>query len=330
VRFGFFSVQDFHPELEIVPRVYFEQVLVRIRQAEALGYESFWLAEHHFHTYGLNPAPPVLLAAAARETSRIRLGSAIAVLPFHHPIHLAEHYAMLDICSNGRLNFGVGSGYLQHEFDGFSVPPADKSARFEEVLDVVLKAWSGARFTHTGRFYQLGELQLQVVPIQQPHPPIFVGILRAESAYRVGRQGRQIMAVPYTAVEHLSDMGEVIAEFRRGYAEAGCDPAQARIPLTLHTFIARTDGDAERLARGALDRYVRTRLYARREILWDQLQERRLVAIGGPERVVSTIELLRRAGATDVLCLMDFGGLEHETVMQSMELFAREVVPRFQ
>jgi alkanesulfonate monooxygenase SsuD/methylene tetrahydromethanopterin reductase-like flavin-dependent oxidoreductase (luciferase family) len=329
VRFGFFSVQDFHPELGVTPREYFEDVLARIRAAEALGCDSFWLAEHHFHTYGLNPAPPVLLAAAARETSRIRLGSAIAVLPFHHPVHLAEHYAMLDVISDGRLDFGVGSGYLEHEFAGFNIPTEEKSARFEEALEVILQAWSGAAFTHSGPYFNLGELHLQVTPIQKPHPPVFVGILRAESAYRVGRQGRQIMGVPYTAVEHLSDMAHVIAEFRRGYAEAGCDPAKARIPMALHAFVAETEAEAEKLARESLDRYVATRLYARRSLMWTELRDRQLVAVGTPERVSETISILEHAGATDLLCLMDFGGLDHEVVLGSMELFAREVAPQF-
>ena len=328
VRFGFFSVQDFHPELGLSPATYFAQVLERIRHAEALGYGSFWLAEHHFHTYGLNPAPPVVLAAAARETQRIRLGSAIAVLPFHHPIHLAEHYALVDILSNGRLEFGVGSGYLQHEFTGFGVPPDEKSERFEEVLEVVLRAWSGATFTHVGRYFQLGELRVQVTPVQRPHPPVFVGILRAESAYRVGRQGRQIMGVPYTAVEDLADMAEVVASFRRGYTEAGCDPSRARVPMALHTFVADTDTEAERLARPALERYVRTRLYARRDRQWDELRASRLAAIGGPETVARVLGELAAAGATDLLCLMDFGGLEQRAVLSSMELFAREVAPR--
>jgi alkanesulfonate monooxygenase SsuD/methylene tetrahydromethanopterin reductase-like flavin-dependent oxidoreductase (luciferase family) len=270
----------------------------------------------------------VLLGAAARETQRIRLGSAIAVLPFHHPVHVAEHYALVDILSNGRLEFGVGSGYLQHEFTGFGVPPDEKSERFEEALDVVLRAWSGATFSHHGRYFQLGELHLQVTPVQQPHPPVFVGILRAESAYRVGRQGRQVMGVPYTAVDHLAEMAEVIASFRRGYAEAGCDPSQARVPMALHTFVAETDAEAERLARPALERYVRTRLYARRDRQWDELRAGRLAAIGSPETVIESLRVLETAGATDVLCLMDFGGLDQPAVLGSMELFAREVAPR--
>jgi alkanesulfonate monooxygenase SsuD/methylene tetrahydromethanopterin reductase-like flavin-dependent oxidoreductase (luciferase family) len=136
------------------------------------------------------------------------------------------------------------------------------------------------------------------------------------------------MGVPYTAVEDLADMTEVIASWRRGYLEAGCDPSQARVPMALHTFVAETDAEAERLARPALERYVRTRLYARRDRQWDELRASRLAAIGSPETVADVLGVLAAAGATDLLCLMDFGGLEQRAVLGSMELFAEAVAPR--
>ena len=165
MRFGFFSVQDFYPELGVSPREYFELLLARMRQAEALGYESYWLAEHHFANYGLDPAPHVVLTAAARETTRLRLGTAISVLPFHNPVHVAENYALVDLLSNGRLNFGAGSGYLQHEFAGHRVPSAEKAARFDEALQIVLRAWTGEPFSYEGRFHSVPEIQLQVRPV---------------------------------------------------------------------------------------------------------------------------------------------------------------------
>src|SRR4051794_40018625 len=135
VRFGIFSVQDYHPDLGIGQAAYLEQVLARMRHAESLGFDSFWLAEHHFNNYGLDPNPAVVLGAAARVTTRLRLGTAISVLPFRNPLHVAEDYALVDLLSGGRLNFGAGSGYLKHEFEGHGVPQEEKAERFDEALE---------------------------------------------------------------------------------------------------------------------------------------------------------------------------------------------------
>jgi alkanesulfonate monooxygenase SsuD/methylene tetrahydromethanopterin reductase-like flavin-dependent oxidoreductase (luciferase family) len=329
VRFGIFSVQDYHPELGVGQGEYFERLLARMQRAEQLGFDSFWLAEHHFHNYGLNPSPPVVLGAASRVTSRLRLGVAISVLPFRNPLHVAEDYALVDILSGGRLNFGAGSGYLKHEFEGHGIPMEERKERFDEALAIVLRAWGGERFSYEGRFRQVRDVRLQVRPVQRPHPPVWVATLRPEGAYVIGRNGFQLMGVPYVAVNRLSDMKPVIAQFKDGYAEAGQDPERATIPMALHVHVAESEAAAEREAREYLDRYVTTRLYAKRDVLWDDLRANQLVAIGAPETVAAAIDTLRDAGATDVLCLMDFGGLEQEKIGRSMELFASEVAPRF-
>jgi alkanesulfonate monooxygenase SsuD/methylene tetrahydromethanopterin reductase-like flavin-dependent oxidoreductase (luciferase family) len=328
MRFGFFSVQDYHPELGVSPRDYFELLLERMRYAEALGYESFWLAEHHFANYGLDPAPAVVLAAAARETQRLRLGTAISVLPFHNPLHVAESYALVDLLSNGRLNFGAGSGYLKHEFAGHGVPQEEKAARFDEALEIVLRAWTGERFSYQGRFHTVHDVQIQVRPLQQPRPPVWIATLRPEGAYHIGRKGFWLMGVPYVTVPQLADLRAVIESYQQGYREAGHAPAEADIVMALHVYVGETEEAAERDARAALERYIRTRLYAKGGD-WDGLRAAQLVAIGNPDTVARVVETLRATGATHLICLMDFGGLEHRRVLRSMELFQREVLPRF-
>ncbi|MBI4255431.1 MAG: LLM class flavin-dependent oxidoreductase, partial [Candidatus Rokubacteria bacterium] len=154
MRFGVFSVVDHYPaELPRTSGQFFGELLEQAEAAEQLGFDSFWVAEHHFHEYGAIPSPAVWLAAAAQRTRRIRLGSAVVVLPFRNPLQVAEDYAMVDVLSGGRLNLGVGSGYLRHEFEGFGVRVEDKRERFDEALDVVLRAWTGERFSYDGRFH---------------------------------------------------------------------------------------------------------------------------------------------------------------------------------
>src|SRR6185369_6874207 len=131
---------------------FYDELLEQAQLADELGFDSFWVAEHHFHPYGVIPRAAIWLAAASQRTRRIRLGAAVVVLPFEHPLRTAEDYAMVDLLSNGRLSIGVGSGYLNHEFGGFGISLAEKRERFDEALAIIRKAWSGERVAHEGKF----------------------------------------------------------------------------------------------------------------------------------------------------------------------------------
>src|SRR5215218_2474931 len=182
MRYSIFSVQDHYPGRgRSVPELY-QQILAQGELAESLGYDTFFVAEHHFHEYGAVPNPAVMLSSMAQRTTRLRLGTAISVLTFHNPLTLAESYAMLDVLSCGRLVLGVGSGYLKHEFEGYGVDPAEKRDRFDEALEVLQRALSGERVTFAGRYVRVENIAINVLPIQQPAPPIYVAILRREAA----------------------------------------------------------------------------------------------------------------------------------------------------
>ena len=137
MKMSIFSVQDHYPSAPRSLGQLYGQVLDQARQAERLGYDTFWVAEHHFHEYGAVPNPAVFLAALSQQTRRLRLGTAISILTFHNPLTVAENYALVDQLSQGRLSLGVGSGYLKHEFEGYDVDPAIKRERFDENLMLV-------------------------------------------------------------------------------------------------------------------------------------------------------------------------------------------------
>jgi len=163
MKLSLFSVNDHYPAHgRSVPQLYAE-VLAQAELGEALGYEVFFSAEHHFHPYGVVPDPAVLLAALAARTTRLRLGTAIAVLTFHNPLTVAESYVMLDVISGGRLVLGVGSGYLKHELAGYNVDPDDKRARFDENFMLLRRLLAGERITHKGRFNDIAGVQINVV-----------------------------------------------------------------------------------------------------------------------------------------------------------------------
>jgi alkanesulfonate monooxygenase SsuD/methylene tetrahydromethanopterin reductase-like flavin-dependent oxidoreductase (luciferase family) len=329
VKFGIFSVVDHYPkELPRTSGQLYAELLEQVEAAEEWGFESFWIAEHHFHEYGGIPAPPIWMAAAAQRTKRIRLGSAVVVLPFDHPLRAAEDYAMVDILTSGRLNLGAGSGYLAHEFEGFGINPEEKRERFDEALEILLRAWTGERFSYEGKYHRVKDVQLNVVPVQKPHPPIWIAVLRNEAAPFVGRKGFPIMMIPYATTESLAEIAQAVKVFKEAFAESGKEPALATAPFGLHTFVADSFAEARAHAKEAMDRYVRTRLYAKQRP-FDLLVEKNLIAFGSPDEVIRVARLYADAGLTHFLAITNFGGLEHKKVLRSMELMAKHVFSAF-
>ena len=145
-------------------------------EAERLGFSSVFLVEHHFTGFGQVSASLNLLSYLAARTERIRLGTAVVVLPWHNPVLVAEEAATLDLLSNGRLDFGVGKGYRPYEFSGFCIPQDEATARFDEAIDVIRQAWtSKGRFSYSGTRWHYDNIIVEPAPIQQPHPPFWLG-----------------------------------------------------------------------------------------------------------------------------------------------------------
>src|SRR5215204_1478755 len=213
MRISIFSVQDHYPSGPRTVAELYGQIIAQAELADRLGYDTFWVAEHHFHEYGVVPNPAVMLAALAQRTRRLKLGTAISILTFHNPLTVAESYAMVDVLAGGRLVYGVGSGYLAHEFAGYGIDPAEKRERFDENLSVVRRLLAGERVTSHGRFHRIDAVQLNVLPIQRP-VPVYVGVLRKEAAYHVGRHGQNMLCVPYASLNDFAEIAELMGEFR--------------------------------------------------------------------------------------------------------------------
>lgn len=206
--------------------------------ADQLGFDVVWTAEHLIfpaqlctpYPYGGGRAPfdisdPILdvattLAFVAALTTRVRLGTSVVVLPYHHPIALAKALATLDVLSNGRLLLGVAGGWLREEFDLLGVPFHERGARTDEYLALLKQLWSDERVTFRGRFFTLDDAVFFPKPIQRPHPPIWIGGDSAAALRRVGRVGDGWMAVP----RGLAHLEGCIATIRQAAAAAGRDP----------------------------------------------------------------------------------------------------------
>lgn len=325
MRLSIFSVQDHYPAgARTVPQLYGE-IIAQAELADRLGYDTFWVAEHHFHEYGVVPNPAVMLSTLAQRTDRLRLGTAISILTFHNPLTVAESYAMVDVLSGGRLVYGVGSGYLPHEFAGYAIDPAEKRDRFDENLSIVRRLLTGERVTAKGRFTTVDAVALNVRPIQRD-VPIYVAVLRREAAFHIGRQGNNLMCVPYASLDHFDEIADLIAEYRRGRAETG-PPSHDDAVVTLHTHVADSDAAARRDAEQAFNLYVDSRLYARKST-YDDAMRNGLHLFGSVETVTDKLVALHRMGVRHVSTLQNFGLLPQPLVRASMERLMREVLPR--
>ncbi len=327
MQFSFFTVQDHYPDRERdIPQLY-DAVMALAEHADTLGYDTFFSAEHHFHEYGVVPHPAVLLSALAQRTKRLRLGSAIATLPFHNPVNIAEAYAMVDVISGGRMVLGVGSGYLKHEFAGYGIDGAEKRERFDEALTILRRLLRGERVTTDGRFTRLQDVAINVRPVQKS-VPIYVAVLNKDALYHVGRQGNDVMCVPYASVDRFDEVEGMVSAYRRGRSEAGLDAAETGL-WTFHTHVAETSAECRSQAEGPFNLYVATRLYAKQQT-YDDILASNLALFGSVEQVIEKMLRIYDMGIRHVVALQNFGLMPQAQVRAAMTLMSQEVMPAVQ
>lgn len=296
------------------------EVLELAEAADEAGLATLWVAEHHFHPGGVCPSPPVLLAACGGRTRRIRLGALVSVLPFHSPIELAEQYAMLDRLIGGRLNLGVGSGYIPMEFEGFGVDPTAKRERFDEGLDTLLRAFAGEEVRAAGPLAR--PVRINVLPRQSPHPPLWIAIQRREAIPHVARKRASVALIPYATLANLEELEEEVGEYR-----SHC-PADFRgeVAAGVHLYA----GAHPDRARHALQRYLDSRLATQSAFYQDKVRrDPRHASAGAVEesgwaifdtapKVAERLRAFESAGIDEVLGIFDFGGLPIDDVVRSV------------
>jgi len=187
-------------------------------EAEALGFHSSFLVEHHFTGWNQVSATLMLLAALAMRTKTLRLGSAVMVLPWHNPVLLAEQAATLDLISDGRFDFGIGKGYRHSEFNGFQIAPEEAEARFEEAIMVMTRAFTTReRFSHRGRFWHFEDIVVEPPPAQQPHPPFWVAAGSAASIRRAAARGFNLILDQYASPAQIKERIGIYRTERRAH-----------------------------------------------------------------------------------------------------------------
>jgi natural product biosynthesis luciferase-like monooxygenase protein len=335
MKFGAHYLPTYIPALDGPAPEFYRRMFEQMELLDQLGFHQVWVTEHHFHEYGGTiPDPATFLAAVASHTTRIRLGIAIVVLPLHNPIEVAESYAMVDVISGGRLDFGVGRGTAS-ELEQFGIGYEDSVIRLREGTEIIRQGWSGGAVEFTGKLFDYQGVRILPKPVQQPHPPVWVAASRSDDTYRwAGEKGFNLLTLPYMYAPEV--LRTSIDHYRKELVKAGHDPATREVLGKFHIYVTGSERAAVAEAGPYLHNYWtvaddqnRVRTAARQTRAEDQIARGNVIA-GDPQRCIDLIRRWRDAlGLTVVSGTFYFGGMPQEMALRNIRRFAEEVMPAF-
>jgi alkanesulfonate monooxygenase SsuD/methylene tetrahydromethanopterin reductase-like flavin-dependent oxidoreductase (luciferase family) len=312
-----------------------EQALWEVDFAERHGFESVWVTEHHFSGYGLIGVPSVYAAGIAQRTRRIRIGYGVAVVPLHHPLRLAEEISWVDHLSEGRVAVGVGPGFSAFEFGGFGVPVNERHARFVEGFDVLRSALANPEITFEGK-----RLMIRPRPYTRPHPPFYWASTADESLRKAGAEGMPILF----GAEPVAQLAAHLERYRAIRASAGVsddaiDREIAAMYVLRRLCVADTDAEALREVQEPLrwHREMGIQVHERGEAIealpplagGSTIETTDGACFGSVATVTRQLDELRALGLRKVIGWFHFGNMPHGSVRRSMQLVARDLIPRY-
>lgn len=338
----------------------FDEAFSIVDIAEDLGLDAVWLAERHFAgprrptdpmgagIPSIASVPLILASAIAARTTRLRIGTGVSVLPLCHPIRTAEEAATVDQISHGRLDFGVGRSGFPRAYAGYGIPYDESRERFQESLDVILKAWTQERFSHTGKYFTFNDVSVVPRPYQQPHPPIRIAATTQDTFPMIGHMGFALV----TGLRgfDIPQVAKNLQAYRQALQEAG-HPSAGDVYIRIPVYVADTAEQARSEPEESTMRSYRrmatnfassvgqmgtTSSEDRREraarlaqVTYDDLLRDR-VAYGTPDMVAERLLQLRdELGLTGVVIESNVGGfIPLDRVLHSIRLFAQEVAPK--
>ena len=325
----------------------FRHQLVEVELAERIGIDQIWFFEHHLNPSAPVPSPNLLIAAAARTTRRIRFSSMVNILPFRHPLLVAEEAAMLDNLTDGRLDMGLGRGLRPPEFEAFGVDQQQSREMFLELFDIIRRVWADETFSHRGKYWTVHkDAPLSPPLVQRPHPPFLVSAQSEESLRWAAAHD-----IPFAQIDSMVDQARHDAALYREVQTAHGHGAAPRLYLMREVYVGDSDARARAEAEPYLlqywelwNRYTQfTRGgqlpdsydFWRRQapmlhaMSFDQIVAHDMVLLGGPDTVAEAI--LRLAGQLDLMGLaliFKLGAMPYDRVERSMTLFGDEVIPK--
>jgi alkanesulfonate monooxygenase SsuD/methylene tetrahydromethanopterin reductase-like flavin-dependent oxidoreductase (luciferase family) len=332
IKFGVLQFFSWPERRVSLPTVY-ERALQRIEIMDKAGFDAVWLAEHHFTGYSVCPSVHMMGVQVANHTKRLRIGMAVSLAAFYHPLRLAEEVALLDMLSGGRVNWGAGRGFDPVEFAVFGVPVEESAARFQEAVEIVLAAWKNERLTWHGRFWNFENVEVLPKPLQQPHPPTWLATGSSAAISWAARRGYSIMLGPHqTFAENAENRETYRQELEaHGHALAGRD-----LPIARLIAVADSDAEAEQIARAGVQwiagSYINPSKVTGGAAQYSTMTMepaarieryiRSCVIHGAPARVIDQIARLRQEMYLDYLMIAP---LSHSSFMK----FTEQVLPRF-
>ncbi len=325
----------------------FRRQLEEVELAERIGIDQIWFFEHHLAPTAPVPSPNLLIAAAARTTRRIRFASMVNILPFRHPLLVAEEAAMLDNLTNGRLDMGLGRGLRPPEFDAFGVDQGQSREMFLESFEIIRRVWADENFVHRGRYWTVQkDAPLSPPLVQQPHPPFLVSAQSEESLRWAARHD-----IPFAQIDSLAEQARRDQALYREVQTAHGHAPAPRLYLMREIYVADSDRRARAEAKPYLlqywelwNRYTQFtrggRLpdsydFWRRQapmlhaMSFDEIVANDMVLLGGPETVADAIlRLARGLDLQGLAMIFKLGAMPYDMVERSMIAFGEEVVPR--
>jgi alkanesulfonate monooxygenase SsuD/methylene tetrahydromethanopterin reductase-like flavin-dependent oxidoreductase (luciferase family) len=349
MKFGYFTLSDNHyADNSRDANRFVSDILDETVYADALGYHSAWIGEHHFNSLGVLSCPDLVLAHAAARTTRIRLAPAVTVLPLHNPIRVAEQWATLDLLSGGRVDWAAGRGYDRREYEPFAVSFDDNQAIFEEGMALVQRLWStgGERISHHGKYYRFEDVRITPQPLQKPIPS-YVGSFSKPSVELAARLGCGLIVAPFAAAMTFGGLKQVAELYHESCAKAGTKPG--RLMCSYFTHFADTP-EQEAAQRARQVRYYRECVipafpsdpktappsYRYFIAMVERLQNvkpedltENSVLLGSAQRITETLEKVEAAGFDEVILYFNVGLKPHAQVKDEMARFMSEVAPAF-
>ncbi len=330
----------------------YADTLAEIELADRLGYGCAWMVEHHFmRGYSHASKPEILLGAAAARTTRMRIGHAIIPLPLHHPVHVAERIATLDVLSNGRLEVGIGRGFSPLEYRTFDRNMAHSRALVDESLAILRASFSDGPLNHHGEHYRCENLDIVPRVVQRPHPPLWTAAVSPETYDWAAAQELGVLAGPFKPWFMVE---QDLQRYRKQWAQHESRATPARAGMTLGVLCLADGARARTLAQDAFAWFygelfktalpVLERQYPGYEHMHDLGRFRSLMklgvnlgltdfagltVVGTPAECIAKLRKYRDAGVTHILCAFGAGALDTGTTRESMTLFSREVMPAF-
>ncbi len=324
----------------------YADTLAEIELADRLGFGCAWLVEHHFmRGYSHSSKPDLVLAAASQRTRRIRLGLSVVPLPYHHPVHIAERVATLDILTGGRLELGIGRGFSPQEYGVFGAAMSDSRSRTAESLAILRQSFLRRPVTFHGEHYQLDALDILPYPVQSPHPPLWTAAVSPDTFTWAAQQQLGMLAGPFKP-------WMMVKHDIRNYLDSAVAAPAPRAGMTIGIFCLPDGKRARELAKPALTWFynalftttlpVLEKLYPSYEHFHDLGRFRSLIklginlklletfgmaVVGTPAECIEKLQKYREAGVTNLLCAVGAGALPTQAIQESMHCIAEDVMP---